>query len=404
MAWIIYACMTPNGDVVRRSGLFEHVDELDQELLRRGEEIVNFFELPEFLYHVRHWLSGRLTESEVAEFCNTLSMYISGGIDLQSALSDMGRSGRTSAFKQVIADLRASLLNGFPLSQSLQKTRQFPEEVLALARIGEESGTLDRVLRDAAAHIERVVAIKAAAKRALIYPGFTLAVILFGALFWLAFVVPKIAEVFKSINLQVPETTRMMMDASVWVQDYWWVVVLVIASLPLGFFLLRRNPQFRYQTDRLAWYMPVFGRIVRGTQITFYFEYLALMYGAGIVITQALETLARAVSNRFMRKRVEGIIDHLRDGQSLVHAIEETRLFDPLAVRMIGLGEETGNLEQQLRKLGEIYFSKVNALVEVLAKILEPMLVILMAGVFGFFIVAIIGPIYSSIGSMGGGQ
>jgi len=401
MSWIVYSIMTPDGDVVRRSGRYENIDVLDEESNRRGEQIINFFELPDAVYHVRQWMTGRMGDLEVAEFCSMLSMYVSGGVDLQSALSDMENSARTPALKHVVTELRQALMNGFPLSQALRAAGQFPEEVLALARIGEESGTLDRVLRDAAAHIERVVAIRSAAKRAMIYPAFTLTVILGGALFWLSFVVPKIAEVFKGINIKMPASTLALVAASDWVRDYWWALILIFIALPFGFFLLRRNEKFRYQTDRLAWHLPIFGRIISGSQTAFYFQYLNLMYGAGVVITQALETLTLAVQNRYLRKRVTGIIEHLRAGEPLVKAVEKTGIFEPLAVRMIGIGEETGNLEGQLKKLGDIYFTRVNALVEVLSKVLEPMLLIVMAGLFGFFIIAVIGPIYGSIGSLG---
>jgi type IV pilus assembly protein PilC len=401
MSWILYSIMTPDGNVVRRNGLFENIDILDQDATRRGEQIVNFFELPDAVYHARQMITGRMGDLEVAEFCSMLSMYVTGGVDLQSALTDMENSARTSAFKHVVADLRLSLLNGFPLSEALKKTGQFPEEVLALAKIGEESGTLDRVLRDAGAHIERVVAIKSAAKRAMIYPAFTLAVILGGALFWLSFVIPKINEVFKSINLKLPPSTLALVAASDWVRAYWWFIIFIIFALPVSFFLARRNEKFRYETDRIAWHLPIFGRIVSGSQTAFYFQYLNLMYGAGVVITQALETLTKAVQNRYLRSRVMGVIEHLRAGEPLVKAVERTGIFEPLAVRMIGIGESTGNLEDQLKKLGEIYYNRVNALVEVLSKVLEPVLLIFMAGLFGFFIVSVIGPIYGAIGSLG---
>jgi len=350
---------------------------------------------------VRQWMVGRIGPLEVAEFCSMLAMYVSGGVDLQSALLDMEKSARSSSTRHVVSELRQSLLNGYPLSQALKATGQFPEEVLELARIGEESGTLDRVLHDAAIHLERVVAIKAAAKRAMIYPAFTLFVIVGGALFWLSFVIPKINEVFKSINIQLPPSTMALVAASDWVRSYWWVIVIILFVMPTCFFMMRRNEKFRYQTDRLAWHLPIFGRIVSGSQTAFYFQYLALMYGAGVVITQALETLVRAVQNRYLRSRVIGIVEQLRAGETLVKAVEHAAIFEPLAIRMVGIGEETGNLEGQVKKLGEIYYNRVNGLVEILSKLLEPMLIIIMAGLFGFFVVAVIGPIYGSIGSLG---
>ena len=404
MAWIIYSAQTIDGDIVRRSGRFENVDVLDQDLIRRGEQILNFFELPDAIFKLRQWAFARMRPLEVAEFCHMLSLYVAGGIDLQSALADMENSARSIAFRQVAVELRRSLMNGHPLSRALESTAPVSPEVVALTRIGEESGTLDRVLRDAGAHIERVVAIKSAAKRALIYPAFTLSVIIGGALFWLSYVIPKIAVVFKSIDLTLPPSTFMLIAASDWVREYWWLLAAIIIVLPVLFFLARRNEWFRYRTDRIGWHLPVFGRIISASQMAFYFEYLGLMYGAGVVITQALETLTQTVQNRYFKERVSGMIERLRAGERLTQAVERTRIFDQLTVRMIGIGETTGTLEAQLKKLGEIYFARVNALVDVLAKVLEPLMLIVMGALFIFFIIAIIGPIYEAIGRLGGSQ
>ncbi len=402
MSWIIYSAITADGDIVRRSGRFDNIDVLDQDLTRSGEEVINFFELPDVVYHIRQWVIGRLRPREVAEFCSMLSMYVSGGVDLQSALIDMEHASRTVAFRHVVIELRQSLLNGFPLSYAMRETGQFPEEVIALARIGEESGTLDRVLRDAGLHIERVEAIKSTARRSMIYPAFSIAVIGGGALFWLTFVIPKIAEVFKSIDIKLPASTMMLVGISNWVVEFWWILAFIFIAAPILFFLARRNQGFRYETDRIAWYFPIFGRITRNGQMAFYFQYLGLMYGSGVVITQALETLTHSMQNLYLRSRVLGVIERLRSGESLVEAMDRTGIFEPLAVRMIGIGEETGQIESQLKKLGEIYYARLNSLVDALAKILEPTLLIIMAILLGFFIIAVIGPIYASIGKLGG--
>jgi type IV pilus assembly protein PilC len=401
MPWIFYSVVTPDGDIAYRKGHFDSLEILDAQLTRRGEMIDKFIELPDFLYQLHQMSLGHLSDRDVAAFCSMLSMYVSGGVDLQSALTDMGNQAKTPAYRNTINALRQALANGYSLSQALKMTGQFPEEVLAMARIGEESGNLDRVMNDAAEHIERVAAIKSATRRALIYPGFTLLVILGAAMFWLTFVVPKVAEVFKSINIALPATTMALVSASDRARQYWWLILMVLIILPVIFFILRRNEKFRYETDRLGWHLPILGNIVRGSQTAFYFQYLNLMYGAGITITQALELMTNAVQNRYFRSRVSKIIDKLRSGLPLVQAVEHAGIFEPLALRMIGIGEQTGNLEVQLKKLGDIYFARVNALVDVLSKVLEPVLIIVMAALLGFFVIAVIGPIYGAIGSIG---
>lgn len=402
MAWILYSAETPDGDVVRRNGRFDSVDTLDQELQRRGEQILDFLELPDALYSLRQWAFARMRPLEVAEFCQTLSLCMAGGIDLQSALWDLERGARSVALRQVASDTRRALVNGYPLSQALESTGQFPPEVVALARIGEQSGTLDRVLRDAGAYIERVDSLKSAALRALIYPAATLSIVFGGALFWLSYVIPRIAEVFKSIKLELPPLTHKLIALSHWMREYWWTIALAAVLLPLAFALARRNERIRHATDRVLWHVPVVGHITRTSQMAYYFEYLGLMYGAGVVITQALETLTRTVQNRYFRGRVASMIERLRAGAPLTQSLERTGIFDPVTVRMIGIGETTGTLEAQMRRLGRIFADRVDALIDVLAKVLEPLVLILMAAMFVFFVIGIIGPIYESIGKLGG--
>ncbi|MDP1605162.1 MAG: type II secretion system F family protein [Rhodocyclaceae bacterium] len=402
MPWLFYTAATRDGALERRNGRFADAAMLDRELARHGEMLVDYLALPDALHQVRQWALGRLRPLETAEFCNMLSMYVSGGVDLQSALADLESNATSIAYRQILGQVRTGLLNGYPFSQALRETHQFPEEVLALVKIGEESGTLDRVLADAGAHIERIEEIKSAVKRALVYPAFTLVVMIGGALFWLSFVMPKLALVFTSIDIEMPGHVAAMIAASDWVREFWWLLGIILVALPMGFFAARANEGFRYQTDRMAWHMPVMGRIVYGSQMAFWFQYLGLMYGAGVVITQAMEIINKSVKNRFFRDKIANFNARLQDGESLQASIKETRIFEPLAIRMVAIGEETGNLEAQMKKLAGIYFARVNALVEVLAKTLEPAMAIVMAAMLAFFVLGVLAPIYESIGKIGG--
>lgn len=401
MSWYFYSCATRDGSLVRRNARFESADLLDRELARNGETLLDYRELPDAFFYAQQWVFGRMKPLEVAEFCNMLSMYVSGGVDLQSALTDMAEGSHSLAFRRVLTDVRLALLNGYPLSQAMRQSGQFPEEVLALAKIGEESGNLDRVLADAGAHIERLVAIRSAVKRALIYPGFVLSIIIAATLFWLSFVIPQLAEVFEAIDIEMPGHFAAMVAASDWVRSYWWLLVLILVGLPMAFVAARRIPWFRLQTDELAWRLPIMGQIVRLSQMAFWFQYLGLMYGAGLAITQAMELINQSVKNRFFAQRLEGFNARLQNGEKLQAAMRETGVFEPLALRMTAIGEDTGNLEAQMKKLAGIYLARVQALVDVLAKTLEPLLVILMAGLLAFFILGILAPIYESIGTIG---
>ena len=144
------------------------------------------------------------------------------------------------------------------------------------------------------------------------------------------------------------------------------------------------------------------GRIVQGSQMAFYYQYLSLMYGAGVVITNALDTMQKTVSNKYFALRVSTLLADLRSGRMLADAFKECELFPLLDQRMVSIGEQTGNLEEQLDKLADIHFNRVQGLVEVLPKFVEPVMLLVLGGGFAFFIIALMGPLYNMISSVGG--
>jgi type IV pilus assembly protein PilC len=323
-------------------------------------------------------------------------------VELQSALADAAQTASTSAMRTAILDIRRHLISGYSLSQGMRMSGRFPDVVISMTAIGEESGNLARMLRDAAEHIERVEEIKGAAKRAMVYPTFTLLVVGAAGGFWMTTVVPKIVQLFDAMQVQLEPATLLLIDISAFFSNYWGLVLAAIAAIPLSWVLARRHPGFRLASDRVLWRTPLIGKIIRGSQMAFYYQYLSLMYGAGVVITNALATMHGTIGNRFFASRVEGMLAELRAGRTLAETFKACEMFPLLDQRMVSIGEQTGNLEQQLDKLAEIHFKRVQSLVEVLPKFVEPAMLLLLGGCFVFFIVALMGPLYSMISSVGG--
>ena len=205
--------------------------------------------------------------------------------------------------------------------------------------------------------------------------------------------------------MQVPleSATLMLIAISDFFNDYWPIMVATIVAIPIAWILARRNERFRIASDEALWRLPIIGRIVSGSQMAFYYQYLSLMYGAGVVITNALDTMQKTVSNKFFATRVSGLLDDLRSGKNAGGRVSKDAICSPCSIqRMVSIGEQTGNLEEQLDKLGEIHFSRVQSLVEVMPKFVEPIMLLVLGGGFAFFIIALLGPLYSMISSVGG--
>ena len=403
MAYLLYYTLNREGQSIRRLGQYAGLQDLDKELSLHGEELVDYHLLSDGIGRILESLRGKPGTREIAEFCMTLSHYVAGGIDLQGALSDAAKSASSSAMRSAIIDVRRHLKGGYSLSEGMQMTGRFPDVVVSMSRIGEESGNLARMLRDAAAHLERVDDIKGAAKRAMVYPTFTFVVVGVAGGFWMTAVVPKIVQLFEAMQVELEPATLMLIAISDFFNAYWPMILATIAAIPVSWILARRNKRFRIASDNILWRLPLIGRIVRGSQMAFYYQYLSLMYGAGVVITNALDTMQNTVSNKYFASRVSILLSELRSGKLLADAFKESELFPLLDQRMVSIGEQTGNLEEKLDKLADIHYGRVQALVEVLPKFVEPIMLLLLGGGFAFFIVALLGPLYSMISTVGGG-
>jgi type IV pilus assembly protein PilC len=402
MAYLLYSALNREGQSIRRLGQYAALQDLDKELSMHGEELVDYHLLSNSVGRFLESLRGKPRPLEIAEFCTTLSHYVSGGVELQGALGDVAKSTTTSAMRSAILDIRRHLKGGYSLSEGMRMTGRFPDVVISMSRIGEESGNLARMLRDAAGHLERVEDIKGAAKRAMVYPTFTLLVVGGAGGFWMTAVVPKIVELFEAMQVELAPATLALIALSEFFNAYWPVMLGILAAIPLSWILARRNARFRIASDHLLWRLPLVGRIVRGSQMAFYYQYLSLMYGAGVVITNALDTMQKTVSNKYFGTRVSSLLGDLREGNMLGDAFRQCEVFPLLDQRMVSIGEQTGNLEEQLDKLADIHFTRVQALVEMLPKFVEPIMLLLLGGGFAFFIIALMGPLYDMISNVGG--
>lgn len=400
MAFIVYSCLTTAGAVEWRNGTYETVDALYDELFRRNEVADRFFVLPDFFHTALVSIRGKLSPSQVVEFCTYLSLYIQGGLDLQTALTDLALSAQEGNVRQTAELIRQDLRNGISLSQAMERTKQFQEIVISMVQIGETSGSLDQMLTDASAYLQRVDDIRSATKRALIYPAFTIFMLMLTSMFWLTMVVPKLANVYKTMDIELPVATRVLIGMSDFVADGWVWGFVGAAIFAAAFALARQQRGIRHMLDRILWGMPAFGTVVRNAQEAFFFQYLALVYRAGIPVTSAIASLVNTTENRFFRSRLERIPENLRTGVSLRESFERCKIFQPLDIRMISIGEQTGALDTQLVKLAAIYMTRVQAAVELLTKAIEPMLMLITGVFFAFFVVAMLGPIYTLVETM----
>ena len=400
MAFYTYKSLTPKGEIISRSGHFSGLHELMASLESRNESLADLHAYPDFIESLYRIKEGKLKTPQIIEICNFIGMYVSSGLDINSALQDMKNNNKNKLMIKVISDLHRDLLDGYPLSDGMERCGLIPPLVIHMTRIGEETGQLEQLLKDAANHLERIEAIKSSTKRALIYPGFTLAAVTGGFIFWMAYVVPKLVELFVTMNIDLPTPTKILITISDFFSQYWLSVIAAVFITPIIITLGRKNEKFRLKMDKALWNTPILGEMLQLSQKSFYFQYLALMYASGVLISDALVLVRNAITNSHFKDRLESLHEKLKEGYTLAESFSQPGIFDPLVLRMISIGEQTGSLDNQLNKMAETYFEKLQAQVEVMGKTLEPLIMLFVGVLFAFFVIALLGPLYDLIGGV----
>ena len=401
MAFFIYSFITEDGKIVKDRGYYESVEDLYNHIESNGNSIYKIVNLPSFFVSAYNYISiGKAKLKDISEFIRNLSNYLEGGLSIQDAIVDLGDSSDSKSLKYASKNILSMLNEGYSLSKAFLKTYIFPDVVISMAKIGETSGNLDKTLKDAADYLDRNIETRSAAKRALIYPAFSLFAILGAFIFWIIYILPKITELFISQGIKLPLATKVLIFVSNFIQNYWLLIISVLAAAIASVPFMLKIDKIKLLFHKLLWKLPVIGLIVRYSQTAFYFQYLSLLTSSGITITEALNTMQFAISNKFFLKSISGIVEKLKDGESLSKAVKEASMFEPIAIRMISVGEQTGNLDIQMKKLSEMYYNKVQNMVEVIGKLIEPIILIVIGILFVFFVLALIGPIYDMLGSM----
>jgi type II secretory pathway component PulF len=401
MARYRYSAVTANGDFVKGDAEFLNLGELISSLRSRNLTLYKAVELPLWLQALRF---GKLGPALSAEFCYFLSEYMRAGASLRMALQDMAESAPRPRVRSVAYAVLLRVERGDALSVAMQATKVFPAMVINLANVGEETGRLDTALAAVARHYEQVVQLRSTLARSLVYPAIALLLLLSAAVFWVVYVLPKLATLFATLMPQLPSSTRAVLDGSNWLRDNWlWLALPLLMLLVLLPFALRLS-SLRGPIDRLKWYLPLFSRIERARVFYLFFANMGLMYGTGMTLSRALEVLLSDPGNKLFGRRLSGLTERIRQGSALNQAMQASKAFETIATSMVRLGESTGSLGTQSERLGEYYQQKLKVQAELMVRLFEPMVLLVIGALLALVVVTIVIPIYELAQQAAGGM
>jgi len=272
-----------------------------------------------------------------------------------------------------------------------------------MIRAGELGGVLDTILDRLAEFMEKADALKRKVKGAMIYP---IAVISFALLIvtcLMIWVVPKFEDIFAQQGKKLPAITQLLMDISRWIKGGGWVVIIgTPVALVLGIKLLKRSPVTAIHVDRVMMKIPVLGQIISKNAVARFSRTLGTLLKAGVPILEAIDITSDTSGNAVFRNALGKVHDAIREGESFATPLRQAKVVDSMVVNMIDVGEETGELDEMLRKVADTYDDEIETLVSSLTSLMEPVMVIVLGCIVGFIVVALFMPMIGMLDNMSG--
>lgn len=404
-----YRVLLPHGRV--SAGWTRIAVELDHSVRLRLERetdgtVLTLLRIPAWLSGglelVQHLFRRQIRSEDLAGFLRDMSLMLAAGVPTLEALRTLvaeGEAGGNPTMSRMANAMADDLNSGVTITESFNRRPDiFPETVRYLVAIGDESGTLDRMLGEAAEHIERMLYIKRDIRTALIYPAFVFATIFAVAGFWIYYVVPSMAELFKQLNAKLPALTQGLVSFSNAVVSHGWIVLLLLVVLIIAAVLaVRHLPWVHRGLHESLHRLPVARVLMTSSGMAHMTEHLAILVRAGLDFVTCLNVLIRTTQNQHYRYRLVKVKQSVERGDGIAVSMRRVGGFPAMAVRMIAVGEESGNLDVQLTHLAADYRKRLESVVKSLSEIIKPIIILMAGALFLFLIVALLLPVYDLI-------
>ncbi len=347
-------------------------------------------------------IAPRVKRRELINFTFHLSTSVGAGIPILESFEDMEQQTANPTMKKAIQVISEELRGGSSLSEALSHHPLiFSDVYVSMVKAGEASGSLDKVLQRLVDFLEWQDALASEIKRATIYPSVVLIAVVMVMGVLLGFVFPRILPVVQRLNVPLPFLTRAVILVADFVRYQWYWVLLGIASFFVLIRMLKANEGGRYILDAIKLKIPVVGGLVEKICLSRFAHHLGLLLRTGVDITQSLSITERIVGNAILAQAVKETREKVIQGNSLWRSLQETGAFPPLLVRMVFVGESTGTVDNSLEKVTEFYDREIPATVKKVFAVLEPLIIVMLAGVVLVVALSIFVPLYDALGKVG---
>ena len=402
MAVFLYKAADKDGNISRGNLESANADSAYNDLSEQGLYIISLKEISATFPVLRDKLSAySIKRSDVIQFAISIAVMLKAGVPILACLEDVIKTTENKYFKSKISKIKKQVEMGTAFSDAVEPHKDiFPDILMRLTKIGEETGRLDRSLAAVADHLQKIENLTAAIKKALMYPAFVM-VATFGALlFWLIFVMPKILALFQEMEVELPLITIILLEISNFTQTYWYIILLTPVAAFTLFQIVKKNEVGRYYIDAMKLKIPVAKVIIYNKLLVLFCEQMHILITAGITIDKCFDIVADIIGNAVFEKAVSKSKNAVSTGSAVSDALKAHKIFPQLIIRMVSIGEESGSLDDQFAFLGDHYIKIVDDISGKIDKMLEPIIIGVVGSIFAVMIVGLMLPIYDLVSNI----
>lgn len=339
---------------------------------------------------------SRVKTKDLIMFAEHLSTMLQSGITVSKSLAILTDLTENKEFSRIIQEVHNQIREGNSLWQSLEKhPKAFPVVFVNMVRAGESGGVLDAVLRRLAEFLSEIQELKDYLLSSMIYPAILALTAIAAVLIMLTVVVPRFAEIFISMGVEMPLATQVMLFSGEFLLTYWWLLILTAVLCILGFKYFVSTPGGRDWWDRFKLALPMIGPILHKVELSRFSKTLGTLLQSGVSILSAMNIVQGVVVNSALKSSMNQVYHDLKQGRMLSASLEKQKVFPSLAVNMLGVGEESGNMPNMLEKVGDMYDKDLKSAIKAFTAMFEPLVILGMGLVIGVMVVSMLLAIFS---------
>ncbi|MDQ0232816.1 type II secretion system F family protein [Metabacillus malikii] len=371
-------------------------------LKEKGIRIIHIEEIPETLFTKDIAIGNPVKLKDFVIYLRQFATLLKAGITVVDATNILAHQTSSKPLSRALLDVSEELRSGNPLSKAAAKHKRiFPAMYINMVRAGEATGNLDDTLDRLALHFEKQHKTRQKIVSALSYPAVVGVIAIAVVIFLLVAIVPTFVDMFEDFGAELPLITRFVLGSSEWMQSYWWLIVLLFALLTTIYFFLRSKKETKYYLDYASLRFPVFGGMLQKAALARMTRTLSSLFSSSVPILNAIDIVSDVVENEVISRVLRKSRQSLEKGVSLTEPMKGHWVFPPLIIQMIAIGEETGALDEMLGKVADFYEDEVEQTTDRLKSLIEPLMIVVLAGIVGIIVTSIMVPMFEIFNQVG---